>query len=170
MASDQCAQNWSDETTSPPSRREDRAEGDQVDRVLDEPDRAVAEQGVDAAGVEGERLLVLARPGCRRSRWSWARALPRSSACPCCWAGRRSRRRCPDRPIARTGAAPSGPPAGPLPADDRVLPLEELADEPLVAAGALDDRDRVARAVGDLADRASCRPSAGPWPPAILLR
>ena len=61
------------------------------------------------------------------------------------------------RPTSST--VPRRRPAGrPLPADERILTLEILADEPLVAAGAFDDCDRVAQPVGDFAERRSCRP------------
>ena len=51
-------QYWSAEMTSPPLRVTRPRRVDEVDRVLDEPDAAVAEEAVDAAGVEREELVV----------------------------------------------------------------------------------------------------------------
>ena len=95
--------------------RQDRAERHQVDAVLDELDRAVAEQSVDAARVERIRLLVRARlvPG-RRDRRRPGHSLVRRHALVVGLAGGAERG-------ARVGPSPVPvprrwrPPAGPCP-------------------------------------------------------
>ena len=126
------AQYWSEETVSPPASVRSERKCDQVDAVLDEVDRPVAEQGVDPARVIGEGLLVLARlVAGRRGRRGPGRPLVGRHALIVRLAGGAERG-------ARVGPSPVsvravGPPAGPQPADDRVLALEILADEPLVS-------------------------------------